>query len=182
MISYTSDKNGITIGVIGTSFADALAKLAEEFGEEVVAPYADARNELTTLVSEVEKADAASKAAELPPRVAVAQGSVDRRVDEPPFDDGSRLDDAGGDETAGGGTRSGGAGDADSFAAKLDSLAEGQPSGPATEVPARAAAQERQGPPKDVNRCVACGDPISDEMAKASMIIKGEYRCADDMA
>lgn len=53
-IGYTSETEGITIGAYGESPVDALAKLAEEFGEGITLLYEHTREELLAITETIE--------------------------------------------------------------------------------------------------------------------------------
>lgn len=53
-VSYTSSSEGVTIGVSGDSFVEALSALVEEFGEGVVPLYEHTRSEFIELCKAID--------------------------------------------------------------------------------------------------------------------------------
>lgn len=155
MVSYTSENDGVTIGVIADTSVEAISELVDNFGEGIVPLYENTRAELAALVESLESRPIETKAT----------------TDE---EEAEQLE-VESDEDAPGGV----APDPEGVPSDDGANAVPERDGPAPE--ADAGSNEGGG---SVNvfanhHCNVCGKEITQDRAKATELMLGEPRCTD---
>lgn len=166
-VSFTSSTEGITFGVHADSFVEALSLLVEEFGEGVIPLYEHTRGEFMELCRAVEEAD---RAPQLPQQQDETAPGGSRSLREDP--DLAIFAEPEGDQTSG--VREAPDEGVGREADRDDPVEE-----PRLTTGAAVPEEVHEVPEEHGPVCAVCGDTVTTDRAKATLLMQGEVRCND---